>query len=390
VLEKHPALAVPADLYLEGSDQHRGWFQSSLLTAVAVRGSAPYKGVLTHGFTVDGQGRKMSKSLGNVVAPQKVVDSLGADVLRLWVAATDYSGEMGVSDEILKRTADAYRRIRNTLRFMLANLDGFDPAADAVPVDELVALDRWILERARALQGELLGAYDRHEFHRVYHEVHNFCVVELGAFYLDVVKDRIYTTRREGLPRRSCQTALWHVALAMTRWIAPVLSFTAEEVWAVLPGLRPDQQGRSVFAGEFHRFPDAAAPLELDFDALLEVRAAVAREIERQRNDGKLGGSLEAEVQLWCDRVLAGKLAQFGDELRFALIVSKATASADPAPADALVDGAFKLRVVAATAPKCARCWHRVADVGAVAAHPTLCRRCAGNVDGPGETRRFA
>jgi isoleucyl-tRNA synthetase len=387
VLEQHPQLGVPADLYLEGSDQHRGWFQSSLLTSVAIRGSAPYKGVLTHGFTVDAQGRKMSKSLGNVVVPQKVMDTLGADVLRLWVAATDYSGEISVSDEILKRTADAYRRIRNTLRFLLANLDGFDPERDAVPVDELLALDRWILERARTLQGELLGAYDRYEFHRVYHEVHNFCVVELGAFYLDVVKDRIYTTRRESLARRSAQTALWHVAQAMTRWIAPVLSFTAEEVWALLPGA----SGPTVFASEFHRFPDAKAPLELDFDALLSVRTAVAREIERQRNDGLLGGSLEAEVDLYCDRVLAGKLAQFGDELRFALIVSRAAAHpVEQAPHDALMDGTLKLKVVASTHPKCTRCWHRRADLGSVAVHPGLCPRCVSNVDGPGETRRFA
>jgi isoleucyl-tRNA synthetase len=384
VLEKHPGLGVPADLYLEGSDQHRGWFQSSLLTSVAVRGTAPYKAVLTHGFTVDGQGRKMSKSLGNVVAPQKVVDSLGADVLRLWVASTDYSGEMAVNDEILKRTADAYRRIRNTLRFLLANLDGFDPARDALPLEELIALDRWVLDKARALQVELLAAYDVYEFHRIVQEVHNFCVVELGAFYLDVVKDRQYTTPKGGVPRRSCQTALWHVAQAMTRWIAPILSFTAEEVWRHLPGAA----GPTVFASEWHAFPEPAGQQPVDWDALLEVRAAVAREIERQRAAGTLGGSLEAEVELWCPPVIAGQLA---DELRFALIVSAArVAPLAAAPADALVEGEVKLRVAASSAPKCVRCWHRRADVGTDASHPELCTRCVANVAGAGERRRFA
>jgi isoleucyl-tRNA synthetase len=387
VLEKHPELQVPADLYLEGSDQHRGWFQSSLLTSVAVRGTAPYKAVLTHGFTVDGQGRKMSKSLGNVVAPQKVVDSLGADVLRLWVASTDYSGEMAVNDEILKRTADAYRRIRNTLRFLLANLDGFDPARDALPLEELIALDRWVLDKARALQVELLAAYDVYEFHRIVQEVHNFCVVELGAFYLDVVKDRQYTTPKGGVPRRSCQTALWHVAQAMTRWIAPILSFTAEEVWRHLPGAA----GPTVFASEWHAFPEPAGQQPVDWDALLEVRAAVAREIERQRAAGTLGGSLEAEVELWCPPVIAGQLAPLGDELRFALIVSAArVAPLAAAPADALVEGKVKLRVAASSAPKCVRCWHRRADVGTDASHPELCTRCVANVAGAGERRRFA
>jgi isoleucyl-tRNA synthetase len=395
VLEQHPGLGVPADLYLEGSDQHRGWFQSSLLTSVAIRGSAPYKAVLTHGFTVDGAGRKMSKSLGNVVAPQKVMDSLGADVLRLWVASTDYSGEIGVSDEILKRNADAYRRIRNTLRFLLANLDGFDPASDALPLEQLIALDRWILEKARSLQGELTKAYDAYQFHTVVQEVHNFCVVELGAFYLDVVKDRQYTTPRKGLPRRSCQTALWHVAQAMTRWIAPILSFTAEEVWGYLPGAT----GTTVFAHEWHRFPEAkAAPAPIDWDAVLGVRAAVAREIERQRNAGTLGGSLEAEVALWLEPALAGKLAALGDELRFALITSTATvAPMAEAPADALADAlaeGVRLKVAASSQPKCVRCWHRRPDVGAYAAHPELCSRCVENVagmdSGQGEVRRFA
>jgi len=402
VLEKRAELGVPADLYLEGSDQHRGWFQSSLLTAVAMRGHAPYKAVLTHGFTVDGQGRKMSKSVQNTVAPQKVTDQLGADVLRLWVASTDYSGEIPISDEILRRNADAYRRIRNTLRFLLANLDGFDPAADALPLDELVALDRWILEKARALQGQLEQAYAGYQFHTVVQEVHNFCVVELGAFYLDVVKDRVYTLPAKGAARRSCQTALWHVAQAMTRWIAPILSFTAEEVWTFLPGATPGHGATSVFEHEWHRFP---APTRgglaeaIDWDAVLGVRAAVSREIERQRNLGLLGGSLEAEVALWLEPKLAAKLIALGDELRFALITSTATVAAlDQAPSDALADAlteGVKLKVVASTSPKCGRCWHRRPDLGASAAHPELCARCATNVaaigsGAAGETRRFA
>ena len=233
-----PEIGFPADLYLEGSDQHRGWFQSSLLTAVAMDGAAPYRAVLTHGFTVDEKGRKMSKSLGNVVAPQSVMNSLGADILRLWVASSDYSGEMNVSQEILKRMADSYRRMRNTARFLLGNLDGFDPARDALPVESLVAVDRWALARTAELQREILAAYDAYEFHRVYQQLHNFCVVDLGAFYLDVIKDRLYTTPRDGLPRRSAQTAMWHIAEAMVRWLAPILSFTAEEIWRFLPGER--------------------------------------------------------------------------------------------------------------------------------------------------------
>jgi isoleucyl-tRNA synthetase len=391
VLEQRPGLGVPADLYLEGSDQHRGWFQSSLLTSVAIRGTAPYKDVLTHGFTVDAQGRKMSKSLGNVVAPQQVMSTLGADVLRLWVAATDYSGEISVSDEILKRVADTYRRLRNTTRFLLANLDGFDPARDQLPLDELVALDRWVLERARTLQESVVGAYQAYEFHRVYHEVHNFCVVDLGSFYLDVIKDRQYTTPRDSRARRSAQTALYHVAEAMTRWLAPILSFTAEEVWQHLPG----ERGPTVFTADLWGFPtgrDHAAAI--DWDSVLAVRQVVARELEKQRNEKKLGASLEAEVDLWVEPVLAAKLAVLGDELRFALITSRASVhAAEARPADALSDAALPglwLRATASTHPKCVRCWHRRPDVGADSAHPELCGRCVTNLAMPGETRRFA
>jgi len=246
-LEKREGLRSPADLYLEGSDQHRGWFQSSLLTSVAMYDRAPYLGVLTHGFTVDAKGEKMSKSKGNVVQPQEVIKTLGADIIRLWVAATDYRGEMSVSDEILKRTADAYRRIRNTARFLLANLNGFDPALNQVAAADMLELDRWVVDRAYQLQEEIIAAYRDYQFHLIYQKIHNFCVVDLGGFYLDVIKDRQYTTLTDGRPRRSCQTAMFHIVEAMTRWLAPILSFTAEEIWRYLPGKRQE----SVFLAEW-------------------------------------------------------------------------------------------------------------------------------------------
>ena len=381
----HPGLGFPADLYLEGSDQHRGWFQSSLLTAVAMTGRAPYWQVLTHGFTVDEKGRKMSKSLGNVVAPQQVVSTLGADILRLWIAATDYRGEIGVSDEILKRMADSYRRIRNTARYLLGNLDGFDPAAHAQPVAALTSLDRWALARAAALQQELVGAYDSYEFHRVYQLLHNFCVVDLGAFYLDVLKDRLYTTGRDSAPRRAAQTVLWHLAEAMVRWLAPVLSFTAEEIWRALPGGRP----ASVLLATWHAFP-ALPPAGLDWERLIAVREVVARVLESLREAGTIGSGLEATVTVYADGDLAAELGRLGEELRFVFI----TSGADVAPlaaAPAGAEGAEGFRVVAraSTDPKCVRCWHRRPDVGVVPGHPEACGRCASNVDGPGETRRW-
>jgi isoleucyl-tRNA synthetase len=259
VLRQREDLAFPADLYLEGSDQHRGWFQSSLLTSVAMCGMAPYKAVLTHGFTVDAGGQKMSKSRGNVVAPQKVVNALGADILRLWVAATDYRGEMTVSDEILKRTGEAYRRLRNTARFLLANLNGFDPAADLLDSRRMLGLDRWTVDRTRVLQERVRQAYDDYEFHRIYQLVHNFCTVDMGSFYLDIIKDRQYTTRADGIPRRSAQTAMYHVVEALVRWFAPIMSFTAEEIWQYLPGQRP----ASVFLSTWHELP----PLPTDSES---------------------------------------------------------------------------------------------------------------------------
>jgi isoleucyl-tRNA synthetase len=386
-----PEIPAPADLYLEGSDQHRGWFHSSLLTSVAMHERAPYRAVLTHGFTVDDKGRKMSKSLGNVVLPQKVVGNLGADVLRLWVAATDYSAEMSVSDEILKRMADSYRRLRNTVRFLLGNLAGFDPAKDLLPVEELVALDRWALERARSLQQELTAAYRDYQFHLIYQKLHNFCVVDLGAFWLDVLKDRLYTTPAAGRPRRSAQTALYHVAEAMVRWFAPILSFTAEEIWKFLPGERAE----SVMFATWYEIPRPASERAgaLDWDAIIALRADVARELERLRVAGAIGAPLEAEVDVYCEDAWMSKLTALGDELRFVLITSAArvvdaaSRPADAVPATGVAKQGVWIAVRASTAPKCVRCWHRRADVGSDAAHPELCSRCVTNLAGAGELR---
>ena len=374
-----PEIAAPVDLYLEGSDQHRGWFHSSLLMSEALDDRAPYKAVLTHGFTVDDKGRKMSKSLGNVIDPQKVTATLGADVLRLWVASTDYANEIGVSDEILKRTADSYRRIRNTVRFLLGNLSGFDPAADAVAPADMVALDRWALGRAAALQDEIRAAYQSFDFHLIYQKIHNFCVADLGGLWLDVTKDRLYTTPERSLARRSAQTAQWHVAEAMVRWLAPILSFTAEEIWGFLPGARE----ASVFHATWHRFP--AIPADgIDWEALIGLRTQVAGELERLRASGEIGAPLEAEVRIECPPAAHAALSALGDELRFFLITSAAEIVAVPGAE------AIAVRVTPTTSKKCVRCWHRVADVGTHAEHPELCGRCVSNITGPGETRHYA
>jgi isoleucyl-tRNA synthetase len=392
VTRMRPEVRNPADLYLEGSDQHRGWFHSSLLTAVAQKGHAPYQAVLTHGFTVDEKGRKMSKSLGNVVAPQKVVSTLGADVLRLWVAATDYANEMSVSEEILKRTSDSYRRIRNTARFLLGNLAGFDPARDAVPESDLVELDRWALERTRALQTEVIAAYRSYDFHLIYQKVHNFCVVDMGGFYLDVIKDRLYTTPARGLPRRSAQTAMQSIAEAMVRWLAPILSFTAEEIWRHLPGERSE----SVFFSTWAELGGSGETSRVDWPAVLEVRGAVLRELERLRVAGGIGAPLDAIVELYASPTVRAVLEPLGEELRFVLISSEAHLhAAESRPPEAVPAGdsgasGLWVRVHASEARKCVRCWHKREDVGTVAAHPELCGRCVVNLDGAGESRRFA
>jgi isoleucyl-tRNA synthetase len=397
VAAERPEIAGPVDLYLEGSDQHRGWFHSSLLMSEALYERAPYKGVLTHGFTVDDKGRKMSKSLGNVIAPQKVMQNLGADVLRLWVAATDYANEMSVSDEILKRMSDSYRRMRNTARFLLGNLAGFDPATDAVPVGQMVALDRWALRRAAELQHEIVEAYRTYQFHLIYQKVHNFCVLDLGGCYLDVIKDRLYTTPSGSVARRSAQTAMYHIAEAMVRWLAPVLSFTAEEIWTHLPGTR----AASVFHSTWHTLPKVPAD-SIDWDALIALRSAVARELERLRDAGAIGAPLEARVELFCEAADHARFSALGDELRFLFITSEASVERIASAADrerlvglgavaAQADPAgVLLRVTPTTAPKCVRCWHRREDVGSSAEHPELCGRCIGNLEGPGEARHYA
>ena len=397
VLETRDDLQSPADLYLEGSDQHRGWFQSSLMTSVAMNDRAPYKAVLTHGFTVDADGKKMSKSLGNVVKPQAVLKNLGADIIRLWVAATDYRGEMSVSDEILKRNADAYRRIRNTARFLLSNLNGFDPKTDTVAATDMLALDNWAVDRAHQLQQEIIQAYRDFQFHLIYQKVFNFCVVDLGGFYLDIIKDRQYTTQTDSLPRRSCQTAMYHIIEAMVRWLAPVLSFTAEEIWQHIPGNDPDSNDESVFLSNWYEgLTELADDQQLGreyWSYLLTARGAIAKQLEQARKDSLIGGSLAAELDIYCDADWIARFEKLGDELRFVLITSEVRLhpSSDK-PADALdtdVEG-LAVKVSASEHQKCARCWHFREDVGQHAEHPELCGRCVENVDGDGEVRKFA
>jgi len=393
VLDERAELSRPAQMYLEGSDQHRGWFQSSLLSSVAMHGTAPYEQVLTHGFVVDAEGRKMSKSLGNVVSPIKVMNTLGADVMRLWVAAADYRGEMSVSDEILKRVSDAYRRIRNTTRFLLGNLAGFSPE-QALPPEQLLPLDRWAVDRAAQLQEQVQGAYDDYQFLQIYQKVHHFCAVDMGAFYLDILKDRLYTTGRHSLPRLSAQTAMYHVLEAMVRWIAPVLSFTAEEIHQYVPGDRSE----SIFLETWYEglFElDDAADQRLRWQRIMRVREAVSKSIEAVRREGKAGSSLAVEVDLWLDGALREAIDSLGDELRFVMLTSEARAAGlDEAPADAerisLDEGELALRVTPSEHRKCVRCWHYRADVGADAEHPELCGRCVENVVGSGEIRRVA
>ena len=379
-------MEFPADLYLEGSDQHRGWFQSSLLTSVAMEGRAPYRQALTHGFTVDDKGRKMSKSLGNQVAPQKVINSLGADILRLWVAATDYSGEMNVSDEILKRVADSYRRMRNTARFLLGNLHDFDAGQHAVPVDQMVDLDRWAVSRAAQMQKSIHAAYENYEFHLIYQELHKFCVIDMGGFYLDVIKDRLYTTGVDSHPRRSAQTAMLHIAEAMVRWIAPILSFTAEEIWRELPG----QRDSSVFLATWYELPETSSLL-VDWDRLIEIRESVSKALEDLRVADVIGSGLDAGVEVFADGAILQDLSSLHDELRFVFITSQAQVrSSAEKPENAVAGDGFWVSAVATEFEKCIRCWHRRGDVGSDANHPEICSRCISNVDGPGEDRAFA
>jgi isoleucyl-tRNA synthetase len=400
VVDNRPEFnGAQADMYLEGSDQHRGWFQSSLISSVAMKGKAPYKEVLTHGFVVDGQGRKMSKSIGNVVAPKDVTNKLGADILRLWVASTDYTGEVAVSDEILKRSADAYRRIRNTARFFLANLNGFNPATDMIPAQEMVALDRWAVARALAAQQEIIKAYEEYNTHAVVQRLMHFCSIEMGSFYLDVIKDRQYTAKRGGHAQRSCQTALYYIVEALVRWMAPIMSFTADEIWNAMPPLQANGEKRSQFVFVTEWYQDLFALDENEvlssafWNDIQDVRGAVNKLLENARSEKTIGGSLQAEVTLFAEPALVEKLSKLQDELRFVLLTSKATVKALEEKSDAAqateIEGLF-VQVSKIEAEKCDRCWHYTSDVGSIQGHETICGRCVSNVEGEGEQRQFA
>jgi isoleucyl-tRNA synthetase len=353
--------------------------------------SAPYKAVLTHGFTVDENGRKMSKSIGNVISPQKVVNDLGADVLRLWAASADFSAEMSVSDQILSRAGDSYRRIRNTARYFLSNIDGFDPDIHSVDQEKLIALDRWAVDCAAQLQDEIIAHYEQFQFHQIYQKLHNFCVRDMGGFYLDIIKDRIYTCPENSLARRSAQTALFHISEAFVRWIAPILSFTAHEVWTFMPGDRTD----SVFTAEWYpldRMAEQENLSEEDWTSILLVKEAVNKVIEEQRNQGIIKGSLSAEIKLYADTALLETLSKLGDELRFVMITSKADLFPLEDVAGANVTNMPGLRVSLSQSPakKCVRCWHFIDNVGTNIAHPDICNRCIDNISGKGEIRRYA
>ncbi len=391
VLDTHEALKRPADIYLEGSDQHRGWFHSSLLSSVAMHGEAPYRQVLTHGFAVDADGKKMSKSVGNVVAPQKVMNSLGADVLRLWVASADYSREMTVSDEILRRVSDGYRRIRNTARFLLGNLDGFE-TSDALDTEDMLPMDRWAVDRARSLQDEISEAYENYQFMTVYQKVNNYCGLELSAVYLDVIKDRLYTMATDSHGRKSAQTAMYLILEALVRWVAPILSFTAEEIWTLMPGKREE----SVFMATW--FDGLAEYNEKPYDRVFWVQTRalineVNSAIERARAENIVGGSLEAVVYIKPGNdVNRTFLETWESELRFPLIVSEAhiTTTGDEIPGHHFEGDGYQIWVSKSSNVKCVRCWHQVASVGQSEQHPELCGRCITNVDGAGEKRRIA
>ena len=372
----HHDVGPEADLYLEGHDQHRGWFHSSLLLACAIYGRAPYRGLLTHGFTVDSQGRKMSKSLGNGIEPQVVSQKLGADIIRLWVAASDYSGDITGDDKILARVVDSYRRIRNTLRFLLANISDFDPATDTVSPEQLLEIDHHALARASELQNEILAHFEVYEFHPVVAKLQVYCSEDLGAFYLDVLKDRLYTSAPKSVARRSAQTALWHITQAMLRWMAPFLSFTAEEAWGIFaPGLG------SIFAQTYWPMVTPDAALLAKWQAIRELREAVNKAIEDVRSAGGLGSSLQAKVVLTAPPEAHALLASLGDGLKFVFITSAVTLKAGETLA---------ISVTPASATKCERCWHYRDDVGVAAAHPTICGRCVSNLYGKGEVRSVA
>lgn len=388
VLKQNKELDFPADVYFEGSDQHRGWFNSSLTTSVAMYGVAPYKTVLTHGYTVDAEGKKLSKSKGNYVALDKLINQHGADILRLWVSSTDYRHEVSISDEIIKRNADAYRRIRNTARFLLANLLDFDPARDLVQPEEMLELDRWALSRCQLLQQEIISAYEHYQFHVIYQKIHNFCAVDMGSFYLDLIKDRQYTTGKQSIARRSCQTAMYHIIKAFTLWLAPILSFTAEEIWQAIPGA----DGESVFLSCWYdAWPAINAVNMDDWEQLHLIRDEVNKALEETRQKGDIGSALAAEVTVYADDAVLPKLTRLGEELRFLFITSEATAQPMNQAPSSLVATEYgvSIAVTASTYEKCARCWHRRSDIGQDKEHPLLCSRCVSTITGHDEVRHF-
>ena len=382
VLKNNDQLSYPANLYLEGSDQHRGWFQSSLLTGCVIDGRAPYDALLTHGFVVDGKGHKMSKSRGNVIAPQKVMDTFGADILRLWVASTDYSGELFISDEILKRVVESYRRIRNTLRFLLANLADFDPHTNALAFDEWLEIDRYMLAFTKTLQQELISSYQHYEFHQVVHKLHNFCSEDLGGFYLDILKDRLYTAAADGIPRRSAQHALYHMTHSLVRLFLPIISFTAEEAWACLTGDMDD----SVLLHTWYQFPSQTdeETLMKRWARVRELRAQVQKELEDARGNGEIGSSLAANVTICAFGEDYELLHSLGDDLRFVMITSEVHLQQVDQPGETVIS------VIPSKQVKCERCWHYCQDVGDHVDYPTLCGRCVTNLFGVGEVRHYA
>ena len=390
ILDKRDELRRPADLYLEGSDQHRGWFQSSLLTSVAYGGNAPYLGVLTHGFVVDESGQKMSKSRGNVVSPQSVIKQYGADILRLWAAATDSSGEMTISDEILKRIVDAYRRIRNTARFLLANLNDFNPEQDQIDPNSMLALDRWAVAISAELQREIQDDYQDYAFHRLYHRLHNFCSIQMGGFYLDIIKDRLYTVHPQALARRSAQTAMYHIIQALVRWIAPILSFTAEEIYKSLLG----KKLKSVFLSEWYDglfdLSENEALSMSQWNQILDLRDAINKQIENIRQTGVIGSSLDAEIKIYCDGDDYRLLKQLDKELKFLFITSVARVyPSAQAPNDAVrISDHMSAFISVSQHPKCPRCWQHCDDLEG-AASGTICARCMLNVNGKGEERTY-
>ena len=373
-----------ADLYLEGSDQHRGWFHSSLLTGVMLDGKPPYKALLTHGFTVDGNGRKMSKSLGNVIAPQEVADKMGAEIIRLWTASTDYSGEMTISDEILKRVVESYRRIRNTLRFLLANVSDFNQQLEAIDVNQLLEIDQYMLALTSQVQDELLALYDRYEFHTAVSRIMSFCTEDLGGFYLDILKDRLYTNSPSSDSRKSAQTVLHIITDSMLHWMAPFLSFTAEEAWQTFN--RKQNHSTTIFTTEYQAVPTSgnASDLLQKWMSIRQIRQDVTKAIEIEREAGKVGSSLQAEITLEAPPEQAEILKSIGSELKFVLITSQAEVKTN--------ETGTPLQVLVRTSSflKCTRCWHYTSAVGSLPSHPELCERCDINLHGAGEIRHYA